>query len=116
MGQQRQKFDQIYGSMIMIMGYLPQIEQLKLQGLDSWWYTIGVGRVQVFLEGPEQFYLVYGGGTQIMAVSKTLQCKWFNLSRKKQTSTSSSMVDGPAANSGNLVCSNSNAIPIESSR
>ena len=45
---QRQRFDQIYGAMIMIMGYLPQIEQLRLQSLDSWWYTIGVGQEQVF--------------------------------------------------------------------
>ena len=44
------RFDQNYGAMFMIIGYLPLIEQLRLQGLDTWWYTIGVARVQVFLK------------------------------------------------------------------
>ena len=55
---QRQRFDQIYGAMITIMGYLPRIEQLRLQGLDTWWYTNGVGRVQVFFKCPKMFYFV----------------------------------------------------------
>ena len=45
---QRQRFDQIYGAMIMIMGCLPQIEQHRLQGLDTWWYTIGLAECKCF--------------------------------------------------------------------
>ena len=73
--RQRQRFDQIYGAMIVIMGYLPRIEQLKLQGLDSWWYTIGVGRVQVFLKRQEMFYFALGDKPLIMAVSATGKCE-----------------------------------------
>ena len=48
--KRRQRFDKSYGAMTMIMGYLPRLEQLKMQGLDKWWYVIGVGRVQVRLD------------------------------------------------------------------
>lgn len=44
--EQRKRIDKSYGAMTIIMGYLPQLEQLKLHGLDTWWYDIGVGRVQ----------------------------------------------------------------------
>ena len=40
--KQNSRFDQNYGAMTMIMGYLPRIEQLSLQGLDTWWYDKGV--------------------------------------------------------------------------
>lgn len=43
--------------MNMVMVYLPQEEQLSLQGLDTWWYAIGVCRVQVRLDlMPDTFY------------------------------------------------------------
>ena len=49
-GRRRRRFDQNYGAMIMVMGYLPWLEQLTMQGLDKWWYATGVGRVQVRLD------------------------------------------------------------------
>ena len=67
--EKRSRFDQSYGAMTMIMGYLPQIEQLRLQGLDTWWYTIGVGRVQVDLETGKMFYFVFSREPQIIAVN-----------------------------------------------
>ena len=45
---QHQRFDQIYGSMIMIMGFLPQIEQLRLQGLDSLCTPLGSAGCKCF--------------------------------------------------------------------
>ena len=32
----RKRFDQNYGAMTVVMGYLSRIEQLRLQGLDKW--------------------------------------------------------------------------------
>lgn len=37
---------QSYGAMRVILGYLPQIEQLKMQGLAKLWYSLGAGRLQ----------------------------------------------------------------------
>ena len=48
--ERRQRFDQNYGAMTIIMGYMPRLEQLNMQGLDKWWYVTGVGRVQVSLD------------------------------------------------------------------
>ena len=56
--------------MTLIMGYLPRIEQLRLQRLDRWWYVTGVGRVQVSLAKAKMFYFV-DGKPQILAVSET---------------------------------------------
>ena len=56
--------------MTLIMGFLPRFEQLRLQGLNTWWYVIGVGRVQVHLEKSKMFHFVYGKG-QVFAVSET---------------------------------------------
>ena len=64
--------------MAMIMGVLPRIEQLRLQGLDKWWYTIGVSRVQVSLEAEKMFYFYITGATQIIAVRETGECKRFS--------------------------------------
>ena len=58
--------------MIMVMGYLPQLEQTKLQGLDKWWYDIGVSRVQVFMLA--KFFYFAARGPQIMAVSSAGVC------------------------------------------
>ena len=55
--KRRQRFDQDYGAMTMIMWFLPRLEQLKMQGLDKWWYVIGVGRVQVSLETQKMVYI-----------------------------------------------------------
>ena len=54
--------------MTVIMGYLTQIEQLRLQGLDKWQYRTGVGRVQVNLE-TGKMYFVDDETSQIMAVN-----------------------------------------------
>ena len=43
--RRRQRFDQNYGAMTMVMAYLPRLEQLRMQGLDTWWYNKGVKRV-----------------------------------------------------------------------
>ena len=67
----RKRFDQNYGAMTMIMGYLPRIEQLSLQGLDTWWYDKGVQRVQVRLEVGKMFYFSIDQEPQIIAVSET---------------------------------------------
>ena len=83
---QRQRFDQIYGAMIMIMGFLPEIEQLRLQGLDTWWYTIGVGRVQVFLKRQEMFYFALRDKPLIMAVSATGKCEKVEFRGKEKLS------------------------------
>ena len=58
--QQRKRFDQNYGAMTMIMGFLPRFEQLKLQSLDKWWYMTGVARVQCRFMSPEMFFLTDG--------------------------------------------------------
>ena len=52
--ERRQRFDQNYGAMTMVMGYLPRLQQLQMQGLDKWWYVTGVGRVQVSLENQQK--------------------------------------------------------------
>ena len=57
--------------MTMVMGYLPWLEQLKMQGLDKWWYVTGVGRVQVRLELQKMVYFTH---PYIMAVRKTGEC------------------------------------------
>ena len=74
----RPRFDQNYGAMTMVMGYLPRIEQLNLQGLDSWWYVIGVARVQVSLDTGNMIYFVSKNEPQITAVSsETGECRRF---------------------------------------
>ena len=45
--------------MTMVMEYLPWLEQLKMQGLDKWWYVTGVGRVQMSLEKPKMLYFIH---------------------------------------------------------
>ena len=40
----------------MIMGYLLRLEQLQLQGLDTWWYDKGVKRVQMYFVLLKTFY------------------------------------------------------------
>ena len=55
---------------------------LRLQGLDTWWYAIGVGRVQVFFEGLEMFYFVDDETPQIIAVSLTCEYKLFEFKVK----------------------------------
>ena len=63
----------------MVMGYLPRLEQLKMQGLDKWWYVTGVGRVQVRLDLQKMVYFAHpDGGSFIMAVSKTGECQRFS--------------------------------------
>ena len=59
--QSKKRFDKNYGAMSTIMGYLPRIEQLQLQGLDTFWYTIGVGRVQWLFALSDMLYLVDNG-------------------------------------------------------
>ena len=61
------------------MGYLPRLEQLKMQGLDKWWYVTGVGRVQVSLDLQKMFYFTYEAGRScIMAISETGECRQFD--------------------------------------
>ena len=68
---QSKRFDKSYGAMTTIMGYLNRIESVKLQGLDTWWYVIGVARVQTLFElSPKMFYF-NNGKEQITAVSET---------------------------------------------
>lgn len=75
--EKRKRFDRSYGAMTMIMAYLPQIEQLKLQSLDTWWYCTGVGRVQVQLcLRPRMFYFT-NERTYIQAVSERGECQQF---------------------------------------
>lgn len=38
-----------YGGMTVTMRFLPAIEQLRMQGLNKWWYNRGVSRVQTLL-------------------------------------------------------------------
>ena len=56
--------------MTIILGYLPRIEQLQLQGLDKWWYSTGVGRVQVHLILEKMFFFVDQTSVKIMAVNQ----------------------------------------------
>ena len=51
-------FDQSFGGMATVMGYLPLIEQLELQGLDKWWYVIGVSRVLWLFDLPKMTFIV----------------------------------------------------------
>ena len=67
------RFDKSYGAMTMIMGYLFRMEQLKLQGLDMWWYITGVGRVQVRLETLKMIYFA-DNDRQIIAVGEADKC------------------------------------------
>ena len=53
--------------MAMIMGYLPHIEQLRLQGLDWWWYDTGVARVQMQFRMPKMYLFV--GQKSLVAVN-----------------------------------------------
>ena len=57
--------------MTMIMGYLPRMKQLRLQGLDTWWYIIGVARVQMRLEVGKIFYFSSDTKPQVMAMDET---------------------------------------------
>ena len=79
----RKRFDQNYGAMMIVMQYLPRIEQLSLQGLDKWQYTIGVSRVQVRLETGKMFYFYISGKSQIMAVCKSGECERFEFRGEK---------------------------------
>lgn len=45
-----------YGGMTEILEFLDSIEQLKMQGLSVWMYTIGVGRVQTKYERGNKVY------------------------------------------------------------
>ena len=54
--QPRKRFDQNYGAMNIILRYLPQIEQIQLQGLSMWWYITGVARTQVHFELSKMFF------------------------------------------------------------
>ena len=71
--QHSKRFDQNYGAMRMIMGYLPQIEQLRLQCLDQWWYDTGVARVQVHFR-PTKMYL-FVGRKSLVAVDQFGECQ-----------------------------------------
>ena len=68
--KRQKRFDQNYGAMTMVMGYLPPIEQLKLHGLNKWWYRTGVGRVQMSIELKKFFFFV-DYEPQIIAVRET---------------------------------------------
>ena len=35
-----------YGGMTEVMSFMTQLEQLKFQQLNKWWYTLGVSRIQ----------------------------------------------------------------------
>ena len=79
--------------MTMIMGYLPQIEQVWLQGLDTWWYDKGVKRVQWSFVLPEpELYLDNGEG-QIIAVStgRTERCEQYDLRGRSYFEASSKL-------------------------
>ena len=63
----------------MVMEYLPWLEQLKMQGLDKWWYVIGVARVQVSLDLPKMVYFTHPAGEPYtVAVSEKGECKRFD--------------------------------------
>lgn len=70
--------------MTMVMGYLPQIEQIYLQGLDTWWYETGVGRVQMQLEWYKNYFFE-NEYDQIMAISGTGECQRFRSKAKYPT-------------------------------
>ena len=38
------------------MDFLEPIDQLKLQGINRWWYDRGLGRVQFSIQLPKMFY------------------------------------------------------------
>lgn len=51
-------FNRSYGAMTVTLSYLSGIESLKLQCLDTWWYVVGVGRVQMSIQvSPKMAYL-----------------------------------------------------------
>lgn len=58
--------------MAFIMGYLPPIEQLRLQRLDKWWYIIGVSRVQWNFKISKMFF--FADHKNIMAYGETDEC------------------------------------------
>ena len=68
--------DQCYGAMAMIMGYLPRNEQLKLQVLDTWWYAVGVSRVQWRYKLLKVAYFT-DDHKDIVAVNELGMCKRF---------------------------------------
>ena len=76
---QRKRFDKSYGAMTMIMGYLPRLESLKLQGLDTWWYNTGVCRVQVHFLLPKLLSYFGAADAQIVAISDSGECERFDL-------------------------------------
>ena len=63
--------------MNMILRYLPQIEQIQLQGLSMWWYITGVARTQVHYELPKMFFFS-DSSPQILAVKETGECRRFD--------------------------------------
>lgn len=71
----QKRFDQNYGAMTMIMGYLPRLEQLRLQGLDIWWRDTGVGRVQWYFELPRISIYSDMKTRQITAVRENGMCQ-----------------------------------------
>ena len=75
--------DQNYGAMTSIMGYLSRYEQLKLQGLDKWWYEIGAGRVQVRFETTNLYFLTSSNEPKILAITATGECQRLKVSQQK---------------------------------
>ena len=77
--------------MRMIMGFLPRIEQLRLQGLDTWWYDKGVKRVQWYFMLPELYF--DNGEGQIIAVStgRTERCEQYDLRGRSYFEASSKL-------------------------
>ena len=42
----RRSYQNSYGAMTITLSYLTQLEQVNLQGLNRWWYSVGVQRIQ----------------------------------------------------------------------
>ena len=45
---------QSYGSMFTVLRFLSPLNQTKMQGLDRWWYTKGVSRIQFKARKPKR--------------------------------------------------------------
>ena len=61
--------DRNYGAMIEIMKCLHRFEQLTMQQLDKWWYSVGVGRVQISFKIARMFFFPEPKNDRIVARS-----------------------------------------------
>ena len=55
-----------FGAMLMMLSYLRPIEKLRLQALNKWWYTIGVGRCQLTIVKTIDKYLYFSCRNELL--------------------------------------------------